>query len=95
MERFVVTLTAARGAALGQVNETLVHIVDDDTYPANLPHDASEWHLLYAFWRERWRHRWPKPLKSMLFKTYDSAHNLFGTYFPMICVDILVVLTKG
>jgi len=91
MERFLVTLTAARGAALGQVNETLVHIVDDETYPANLPHDASEWHLLYAFWRERWRHRWPKPIKAMLFKTYDSAHNLFGTYFPVICVEIVVV----
>ena len=91
MERFVVTLTAARGAALGQVRETLVHIVDDDLYPANLPGDASEWQVLYAFWRERWRHRWPKPLKSMLYKTYDSAHNLWATYFPIICVDVVSV----
>ena len=43
MERFIVKLTAARGASLGPVTETLVHIVDDDQYPANLPADASEW----------------------------------------------------
>ena len=48
MERFIVKLTAARGASLGPVTETLVHIVDDDQYPANLPADASEWQAVPA-----------------------------------------------
>ena len=85
MERFIVKLTAARGASLGPVTETLVHIVDDDHYPANLPADASEWQLLYAFYRERWRHRWPKPLKSLLYDMYESFHELIGTYIPLVC----------
>ena len=85
MERFVVKLTAARGATLGPVTETLVHIVDDDQYPANLPADASEWQLLYAFYRERWRHRWPKPLKSLLYDMYESFHEIIGVYLPLAC----------
>jgi hypothetical protein len=86
MERFTVKLTAARGASLGHVTETLVHIVDDDQYPANLPVDASEWQLLYAFYRERWRHRWPKPLKSLFYDMYESIHEIIGVYLPMACV---------
>jgi hypothetical protein len=90
MERFIVRLTAARGAALGLVTETLVHIVDDDLYPANLPPDASEWQLLRAFYRERWRHRWPKPLKSLLYDMYESFHDLLGTYLPLVCAEASV-----
>ena len=121
MERFIVKLTAARGASLGPVTETLVHIVDDDQYPANLPADASEWQagpaaaaaaaaaaasnhrrlaptltypypnpnptqLLHAFYRERWRHRWPKPLKSLFYDMYESFHEILALYLPLACV---------
>ena len=88
MEVFEVRLLAARSAELGGNATTLVHIVDDDTYPEAMPPRASAGRLVWAVIRERWRSRGKKPYQAVFFNQYDTLHKLAGTYAPLLIIEL-------
>ena len=95
MEHFTVKLTEVEAgeAAFGTVTSSVVYIVDDDTYPQNfeVPNDeVPDWTLMWGFIRERWRHRHPKPIKSMCCICYDSIHEVIATYVPVLIVTEVI-----
>ena len=88
MEFFEVRLLAARSAELGGNATTLVHIVDDDTYPEAMPPRPSAGRLVWAVIRERWRSRGKKPYQAVFFNQYDTLHKLAGTYAPLLIIEL-------
>jgi ABC-type multidrug transport system fused ATPase/permease subunit len=96
MEHFSVELTKIEkgNAVLGTVTKSKIYIVDDDNYPQNFPclendppTEPGPWELMWGFIRERWRHRHPKPIKSMACVCYGGIHSVVATYVPIIIID--------
>jgi ABC-type multidrug transport system fused ATPase/permease subunit len=94
MEHFDVVLVAIESgnAVMGGVTRSVVYIVDDDTYPQNFKclDDGKQpggWTLLWGFIKERWAHRHPKPIKSMMCLCYGSIHAVIAIVVPLLIID--------
>lgn len=94
LRRFAIRLTHVSPpgrAMLGSVTQCVVHIIDDDHYPsartAKSANENRSFRLILGFLAERWRYRYPTPIKCISCLFYISLHGVFATYVPVIIID--------